>query len=48
MVAYMPYKTNSHRVHTDLTQPWVVGYRRHPVMRDFWRFVDIDSEKLPK
>ena len=23
--------------------PWVVGYRRHPFMRDLWKYVDIDN-----
>ena len=41
-VAYMPYKVSGHRIATDLLQPWVVGYRRHPFLRDFWRYVDID------
>lgn len=41
-VAYMPYKLHGHRYAIDLTQPWVIGYRRHPFMREFWRFVDID------
>ncbi|WP_088280865.1 ABC transporter substrate-binding protein [Ideonella sp. A 288] len=40
-VAYMPYKVNSHRILTDLTQAHVFGYRRHPFMRDFWRYIDI-------
>jgi ABC-type transport system substrate-binding protein len=48
LVAYMPYKYRTHRIGIDLTQPWVVGYRRHPFARDFWRFVDIDTSKLPK
>ncbi len=29
MVAYMPYKVHVHRICTDLSQPWVTGYRRH-------------------
>jgi len=41
-VAYMPYKVTGHRILTDLTHPHVVGYRRHPFMRDFWRYVDVD------
>jgi ABC-type transport system substrate-binding protein len=41
-VAYMPYKLVGHRIATDMMHPWVVGYRRHPFMRDFWRYVDID------
>jgi ABC-type transport system substrate-binding protein len=41
-VAYMPYKVTGHRVLTDLMHPQVVGYRRHPFLREFWRYVDID------
>ena len=48
MVAYMPYKFNSHRIRTDMMQPWLVGYRRHPVNHAFWKYVDIDISKLPK
>jgi len=47
MVAYMPYKFSTHRILTDLTQPWLLGYRRHPTLRDFWKYVDIDTSKLP-
>jgi len=46
-VAYMPYKLTGHRVATDLLQPAVTGYRRHPFLRDFWRYVDVDPAKLP-
>jgi len=46
-VAYMPYKVTSHRMATDLLQPYVVGYRRHPFLRDFWRYIDIDPSALP-
>jgi ABC-type transport system substrate-binding protein len=47
-VAYMPYKVTSHRVATDLMQPWVIGYKRHPFIRDFWRYVDIDTAERDK
>ena len=43
-VAYMPYKVNSHRILTDLAHPQVFGYRRHPFMRDFWRYIDIRAD----
>ena len=46
-VAYMPYKVSSHRVATDLMHSPVVGYRRHPFLRDFFRYVDIDTAQLP-
>lgn len=48
MVAYMPYKTNTHRINTDLMQPWLLGYRRHPTSRGTWKFVDIDLDKIKK
>ena len=44
MVAYVPYKLSSHRIATDLMHPWVVGYRRNPFLRDFWKYIDIDTE----
>ena len=47
MVAYMPYKFSTHRIVTDMTHPALIGYRRHPMSRGFWRYVDIDTSKLP-
>ena len=46
MVAYMPYKVHVHRVWTDLTQPWVLGYHRNVFVREFWKYVDIDPAAL--
>jgi ABC-type transport system substrate-binding protein len=42
-VAYMPYKITGHRIASHLLHPWVHGYRRHPFLRDFWRYIDIDA-----
>ncbi len=44
MVAYMPYKFHVHRIHTDLAQPWLQGYRRAPYWLTWWQFVDIDHD----
>jgi len=41
-VAYSPYKFVGHRIETSIWHPWVIGFRRHPFMRDFWKYVDID------
>ena len=41
-VAYMPYKIHGHRFTNDLSQPWLIGYRRHPFARDFFKYIDID------
>jgi ABC-type transport system substrate-binding protein len=44
-VAYMPEKTMVHRITTDLTQPWLVGYRR-PLFWSYWYHV-VDIENAP-
>jgi ABC-type transport system substrate-binding protein len=46
-VAYAPYKVTGHRVATDLMHSAVVGYRRHPFLRDFFRYVDVDPSRQP-
>ncbi len=48
MVAYAPYKIHVHRIWTDMAQPWVKGYSRNVFVRDFWKYVDIDTAALPK
>ena len=45
-VAYAPYKFVGHRIDTSIAQPWLIGFRRHPIMRDFWKYVDIDTSLL--
>ncbi|MBC5764333.1 ABC transporter substrate-binding protein [Ramlibacter albus] len=47
LIAYMPIKVRVHRIGTDLMQPWLIGYKRHPNAREFWQYVDIDTTKLP-
>jgi len=43
VVAYAPWKVNTHRILTDMWYPWVIGYRRPPVQgTSFWKYVDID------
>jgi ABC-type transport system substrate-binding protein len=42
--AYAPYKFLGHRIETAVYHPWVIGFRRHPFMRDFWKYIDIDPE----
>ena len=41
-VAYMPYKIHAHRIHTDLTYPWVFGYRRPLFAGEWWHMIDVD------
>jgi ABC-type transport system substrate-binding protein len=48
LAAYAPYKFHVHRIWTDLSHPWVIGYHRNVFVRDFWKYVDIDPAELQK
>jgi ABC-type transport system substrate-binding protein len=43
LLAYAPYKWGTHRIITDLTHPWLIGYRRPAYGNDWWAYVDIDA-----
>lgn len=46
MVAYAPWKINTHQIRTDLWYPYVIGYRRPMIEGNtFWRFLDIDLDR---
>ena len=47
-VAYMPYKTHAHRIFTDLTHAWVIGFRRPLFWNEWWHTVDIDNDLRAK
>jgi ABC-type transport system substrate-binding protein len=44
-VTWMPYKVHGHRFVNDLTHPWLVGFRRHPFARDWFKYVDVDDSQ---
>ncbi len=46
VVAYAPWKINTHRIRTDMWYPHVVGYHRPMVAStSFWKYIDIDLDK---
>ena len=48
VIAYAPWKINTHRIRTDLWYPWVLGYRRQQIAgSNFWKYIDIDVTALP-
>ena len=47
-VAYMPYKFRVNRILTDMSYPWLLGYRRPVFWQEWWQYVDIDTALLPK
>jgi ABC-type transport system substrate-binding protein len=44
-VAWMPYKIHGHRFVNDVSHPWLIGYRRHPFARDFFKWIDVDTDE---
>jgi ABC-type transport system substrate-binding protein len=46
--AWMPYKSNVHRISTDLWHPWIDGLRRPTFGQEWWQMVDIDPAQRPK
>ena len=40
-LVYAPWRLGTHRIYTDLWHPWMNGFKRHPVMRGWWKFVDV-------
>jgi ABC-type transport system substrate-binding protein len=44
LLAYAPMKYSVHRIGLDLTQPWLLGYRRPPFGNQWWHYVDIDAD----
>ena len=42
VAAFAPLRPFVHRIGTSLWHPWVFGYQRHPVLREFWKYLDLD------
>jgi ABC-type transport system substrate-binding protein len=41
--AYMPYKYMFYPDSVYMAQPWVIGWRRDPLLADWFKYVDVDS-----
>jgi ABC-type transport system substrate-binding protein len=48
VVAYAPWKLTHHLLEDHVLQPWVVGYKPHPIRADIWKYLDIDPSKRPR
>ena len=44
-LVYAPWKVQVNRIITDLTQPWVTGYHRNPVVNGWWSYVYVDGAR---
>jgi ABC-type transport system substrate-binding protein len=48
VAAYAPMKLHSHRKYNHMLQPWTLGWRKHPILHEGYRYVDIDLERRRK
>jgi oligopeptide transport system substrate-binding protein len=47
-LAYAPWRLGVYRIWTNLSQPWMYNYKKHPIMRENWKFLDIDLDRQRK
>jgi ABC-type transport system substrate-binding protein len=45
VVAYAPWRLTHHLLEDHVIQPWVIGYKPHPIRSDIWKYLDIDESK---
>jgi oligopeptide transport system substrate-binding protein len=45
VIAYAPWRLTHHLLEDHVIQPWVVGYKPHPIRSDIWKYLDIDPSK---
>ena len=46
-IAYMPYKFRTSPIVTDMSYPWLIGFRRPVFWQEWWQYVDIDNSQRP-
>jgi len=42
MLAYAPWRLGVHRIYNHLQYPWVLGYKKHPILYTNFKWLDID------
>ena len=42
LIAYAPWRLNHHRTFSHFLNPWVLGYKKHPILFTSFKFLDID------
>jgi ABC-type transport system substrate-binding protein len=48
VVAYMPYRIHVHRIYSDFTRPWIIGYRQPLFRNQSWHYVEVDGAMRAK
>jgi oligopeptide transport system substrate-binding protein len=45
IAAYAPFRLQVHRKYNYMLQPWVLGWRKHPMSQEFYEYADIDLDR---
>ena len=48
VAVYAPWINLRRSTEFTLAQPWIVGFKKHPIGHDAWEYMDIDLSKKPK
>jgi oligopeptide transport system substrate-binding protein len=43
--ALTPWMPQTHRLRSEVSQQWLLGYRKHPMYNQVWKYLDIDDSK---
>ena len=43
--AYTPWIPQTHRLRNEVSQPWLIGYKKHPMNNQVWMYLDIDESR---
>jgi len=47
--AFAPWIPQTHRLRSEVAQPWLIGYKKHPMYNQTWMYLDIDeSKRMPR
>ena len=44
MLVYAPWKLGVHRIQSHLSHPWLLNYRKHPILHQTWKYLDVDLD----
>ena len=47
LLAYAPWRMSYHLIEDQLLQPWIRGYKPHPIESQTWPYVDLDASTKP-
>ena len=44
-LAYAPWRLGVHRIFNHLQYPWVLGYKKHPILYTNFKYLDVDTAR---